>query len=201
MDNYSYKYSASQSRAESYQKSGDDQKEEALEKHKEKEAVLEPMAAAILGHPFTQVVKSGLNLYRGYSSGEQSTVDDTPVSGEGGEGAGGAEGGEGEWPTETLESFENPTFVGNDANVEPMDDLGEFSEQSENIAPDVTTEGSTLTEAGTEMGEIEAAGGGPEDPVADVVAAAVGLGTLFAGLFHKKPPSQPTESFSVQYGV
>ena len=51
------------------------------------------------------------------------------------------------------------------------------------------------------MGEIEAAGGGPEDPLADIIAGAVGLGTLIAGLVHKKPPSVPTESFSVQYGV
>jgi hypothetical protein len=40
--------------------------------------------------------------------------------------------------------------------------------------------------AGTEFAEIEAAGGGPEDPVSTVIGGIIGLGTLLGGVFGGK---------------
>ena len=37
----------------------------------------------------------------------------------------------------------------------------------------------------SKAGEIEAIGGGPEDPLADVIAGVVGVGTLIGGMFRK----------------
>ena len=46
----------------------------------------------------------------------------------------------------------------------------------------------TAKKALERVGEIDAEGGGPEDPVADVIGAVVGIGTLIAGIFKKKKP-------------
>lgn len=58
--------------------------------------------------------------------------------------------------------------------------------------------------AGKEFAEIEAAGGGPEDPVSDVVAGIVGLGTLLGGVFggkhHQEPTTMPINP-STNYGI
>ena len=58
--------------------------------------------------------------------------------------------------------------------------------------------------AGKEFAEIEAAGGGPEDPLSDVVAGVVGLGTLLGGLFggkhHESRPAMPINP-STNYGI
>jgi hypothetical protein len=58
--------------------------------------------------------------------------------------------------------------------------------------------------AGKEFAEIEAAGGGPEDPLSDVVAGVVGLGTLLGGVFggkhHESRPAMPINP-STNYGI
>jgi hypothetical protein len=58
--------------------------------------------------------------------------------------------------------------------------------------------------AGKEFAEIEAAGGGPEDPLSDVVAGVVGLGTLLGGVFggkhHDSRPAMPINP-STNYGI
>jgi len=64
------------------------------------------------------------------------------------------------------------------------------------------------TDAIEEGGEIDAIGGGPEDPIGDVIAGVVGLGTLLGGIFgDKQKPTQPKPvpipnvDQSVQIGV
>lgn len=70
----------------------------------------------------------------------------------------------------------------------------------------------TIEKAGTkalgETGEIDAIGGGPEDPIGDVIAGVVGLGTLLGGIFGDKPkqvtpklPPPPNVEQAVQIGV
>ena len=58
--------------------------------------------------------------------------------------------------------------------------------------------------AGKEFTEIEALGGGPEDPLSDVVAGVVGLGTLLGGVFggkhHESQPAMPINP-STNYGI
>jgi hypothetical protein len=58
--------------------------------------------------------------------------------------------------------------------------------------------------AGTEVAEIEAAGGGPEDIGADIVAGIAGLGTLLGGVFggkhHHESPVLPINP-STTYGI
>jgi hypothetical protein len=58
--------------------------------------------------------------------------------------------------------------------------------------------------AGKEFAEIEAAGGGPEDPLSDVVAGAAALGTLLGGVFggkhHEFQPAMPLNP-STNYGI
>lgn len=47
----------------------------------------------------------------------------------------------------------------------------------------------TAKKALSKAGQVDAEGGGPEDPVSDVIGAIVGVGTLLAGIFkHKKAP-------------
>ena len=47
----------------------------------------------------------------------------------------------------------------------------------------------TAKKALERVGEIDAEGGGPEDPISDIIGGLVGVGTLIAGIFkHKKPP-------------
>jgi hypothetical protein len=72
---------------------------------------------------------------------------------------------------------------------DPEEDLGDLADAGEGAAEDTTA--LTLEEA---AGESELAGGGPEDPVGDIVAgslaiagAAVALGQWFSGLFHHNP--------------
>lgn len=48
-----------------------------------------------------------------------------------------------------------------------------------------------LEKAGTEAGEIVAAGGGPEDIGGDIVGAVVGIGTLVGSIFGDKPKAPP----------
>ncbi len=70
----------------------------------------------------------------------------------------------------------------------------------------------TIEKAGTkalgETGEIDAIGGGPEDPIGDVIAGVVGLGTLLGGIFGDKEkkvapklPPPPNVEQAVQIGV
>jgi hypothetical protein len=58
--------------------------------------------------------------------------------------------------------------------------------------------------AGKEFAEIEAAGGGPEDPISDLVAAGVGLSALLTGVFggkhHESRPAMPINP-STNYGI
>ena len=58
--------------------------------------------------------------------------------------------------------------------------------------------------AGKEFAEIEAAGGGPEDPISDLVAAGVGLSSLLTGVFggkhHESRPAMPINP-STNYGI
>ncbi len=66
--------------------------------------------------------------------------------------------------------------------------------------------GKIFKKVGENMLESEAETGGPENIAGDVVTAVIGLGTLFTGLFaHKrnlpKPPSMPTLTPSVEFGV
>ena len=62
-----------------------------------------------------------------------------------------------------------------------------------------------MGEAGEEAGEAEAAGGGPEDPLADIIAAGVGLGSLFATIFgqktHHPEPVAPTINSQTGFGI
>ena len=60
-----------------------------------------------------------------------------------------------------------------------------------------------MAEAATDAAEVDAIGGGPEDPIADVAAIAVGLGTLLGidfGLHKKEKPPPPVE-FADQLGA
>jgi len=59
------------------------------------------------------------------------------------------------------------------------------SKGGEDIIGDAIKSG--VEKAGTEAGEIIAAGGGPEDPVSDVIGAVVGIGTLVGSIFGDKP--------------
>ena len=50
---------------------------------------------------------------------------------------------------------------------------------------------SGVEKAGAEAGEIVSAGGGPEDPISDVIGAVVGIGTLIGSIFGDKPKPPP----------
>lgn len=87
---------------------------------------------------------------------------------------------------------------------------GEAGDVGESIAKQATKKAvktglkDAAETAGKEFAEIEAAGGGPEDPLSDVVAGVVGLGTLLGGVFggkhHESRPAMPINP-STNYGI
>jgi hypothetical protein len=90
-------------------------------------------------------------------------------------------------PDTQLEQGEERVVGGIEEGAE-----GEASQVGKSVAKQATKQAlktglkEAAETAGTEFGEIEAAGGGPEDPIADVVAGIVGLGTLLGGVFGGK---------------
>ena len=67
-------------------------------------------------------------------------------------------------------------------------------EAAETAGKDIATKAATqLAEKGaTEGGEVIAAGGGPEDPLTDIIALGLGIGSLFAAKkLQKKAPTAP----------
>ncbi len=83
--------------------------------------------------------------------------------------------------------------------------LGRFGK----MADDAESAGSDIGKAIRTAGEVDAAGGGPEDPLGDVAALVVGVGSLIGGLFkktHKEEWAVPKvaqtyESYAVQKGA
>ncbi len=101
-------------------------------------------------------------------------------------------------PMEQETSFTKPEDVGEgeegqilkkgtDSEVEKdiSDEAGEIGDIGEGVG-EAAGEGALAAGAET-AGEIEVAGGGPEDPFADVAAGAVLLGSAIGGLFAPKP--------------
>jgi hypothetical protein len=107
--------------------------------------------------------------------------------------------------------LQQPRTITQSINNVPTDEAPqagqELEEGAEREAGSVS-ERSALSRAGTEgleeAGDIVAAGGGPEDPISDVIALAAGLGTLFGGLFgghHAKIAQPPIVNPSSQFGI
>lgn len=121
---------------------------------------------------------------------------------------------------EELGDGTEPKFTGGDdafssggANAESSG-LSSVNANVPNTAEDIAKKAGedaakkAAEEAGEEAGEIDAIGGGVEDPIGDVIAGAVGLGTLLGGIFGDKEkapaPIQikaPVVSQSIQFGV
>ncbi len=123
-------------------------------------------------------------------------------------------------PEQLLEAKPAPPVARPDTELEQGEEraVGGIDEGAENEAGDVgksiakqATKKAVKTglkdaaeTAGKEFAEIEAAGGGPEDPISDLVAGVVGLGTLLGGVFggkhHESQPAMPINP-STNYGI
>jgi len=108
-------------------------------------------------------------------------------------------------PDTQLEQGEERVVGGIDEGAE-----GEASQVGKSVAKQATKQAvktglkDAAETAGKEFAEIEAAGLGPEDPLSDLAAGVIGLGTLLGGVFGGKHHAQTTTlpiNPSTNYGI
>jgi len=101
-------------------------------------------------------------------------------------------------PTGTQEgSTETPTVQQPTGIEEPSSATSAIEDAGEDV-------GEAVGEAAGEAAEVDAIGGGPEDPISDIVALGVGIASLIGGLTGKHsnaPPPPPLTNFYSQIGV
>ena len=111
-------------------------------------------------------------------------------------------------PTKTEPQTKGDDDVGQQQIEEDKPDIkAKLSDDAGGVGEDEETTGKVITKALTRAGEIDAEGGGVEDPVSDVISLVVGIGSLIGGLFgaeHKKanlPKLPPPPQAVLQVGV
>jgi hypothetical protein len=83
----------------------------------------------------------------------------------------------------TIEQTTTRTPTGASQAGQSIEDGAELEAPKVSLKPAARTAARVGEESLEDTGDIIAAGGGPEDPVSDVIAIGVGIGTLLGGLF------------------
>ena len=104
----------------------------------------------------------------------------------------------------TIEQTATRTPTGASQAGQTIEDGAELEAPKVSLKPAARTAARVGEESLEDSGEIIAAGGGPEDPVSDVIAIGVGIGTLLGGLFggdHAPVKQPPVVNPSSQFGI
>jgi hypothetical protein len=104
----------------------------------------------------------------------------------------------------TIEQISIRPPTGASQAGQTIEEGAEGEAPSVSLRPAARTAARVGEESLEETGEIVAAGGGPEDPIGDIIAIGAGIGTLLGGLFggdHAPVKMPPVVNPSSQFGI